>query len=347
MHWWLRTLSCVACSACFQPTPPAGGPCNEALECPAPLVCYSGTCQLTPPLSDAPMMTDMETSADAPPPVDAAPACATPANLPSFGAATRVTALSGTTDEGTPSVTADGLELYFKSNRAGGKGMGDIWKSSRASAIAAWGAPVNVAELNTTAAEGSTEISPDGLTLYFSSDRTGSAGALDLWVATRPDRTSAWSAPTRIAALSSPRIDEGIYVSADGRVAYFQSDRDTATVDLKTIYRSTRASTQSAWSTPVKVTELDSGTGDENPWLTADDCTIYFQSVRAGGAGLADLWMARRPNPTSPFAAPVVLSGVNGTGFDADPLLSSNERYIMFVSNRVGLGGFDIYEASR
>jgi hypothetical protein len=42
------------------------------------------------------------------------------------------------------------------------------------------------------------------------------------------------------------------------------------------------------------------------------------------------------------------VSTVNSTAFDADPLPSADERYLMFVSNRAGgLGDFDVYEATR
>jgi len=46
--------------------------------------------------------------------------------------------------------------------------------------------------INTSDADGTTYISPDGLTLYFSSDRPGGYGQYDLWVATRPTRGDDW-----------------------------------------------------------------------------------------------------------------------------------------------------------
>jgi hypothetical protein len=58
--------------------------------------------------------------------------------------------------------------------------------------------------------------------------------------------------------------------------------------------------------------------------------------------------VARRSTPTSAFGTPTRVSTVNSTAFDADPLPSADERYLMFVSNRAGgLGDFDIYEATR
>jgi Tol biopolymer transport system component len=338
----LGTLLVVAASACFQPRPPEGAPCNTGNECPAPLQCHAGTCQRMPGDS---AVGDDAAIVDAP--RDGAPACAPPSMLPPFPSPALVMSLSTADADGTPSLTADLLEIYIKSDRIGGLGGGDVWKATRASVGAAWDPPVNVTEVNSAASDVGTEVSPDGLTLYFSSNRAGGAGRLDFYVSTRPNRSAAWSAPVRIAELSSPESDEGIFVSPSGLVAYFHSDRDAATPGVYTIYRATRTSVQVPWSTPVRVAELDSGTGDENPWVTADDCTMYFQSERSGGDGSADIWVARRATPASPFGAVTNLSTINGAAYDADPWLSPDERTILFVSPRGAVGDYDVYEAAR
>ena len=75
---------------------------------------------------------------------------------------------------------------------------------------------------------------------------------------------------------------------------------------------------------------------------------MYYQSARAGSLGAQDLWVARRATPTSAFGAPMQVSTVNSMDSDADPLLSPDERSLMFVSNRAGgLGDYDVYEATR
>ena len=43
-----------------------------------------------------------------------------------------------------PSITADGLQLYFESDRPGGVGTYDIWMSTRATKADDWGAPTNL-----------------------------------------------------------------------------------------------------------------------------------------------------------------------------------------------------------
>lgn len=62
-------------------------------------------------------------------------------------------------------ITADGMELYFGSDRPGGKGNLDIWVSRNAQEE--WQEPVNVAAVNTADGEGWPAISPDGNELWF------------------------------------------------------------------------------------------------------------------------------------------------------------------------------------
>lgn len=110
-----------------------------------------------------------------------------------------------------PSVTADGLELYFNDDRV-------IRVATRATISAPWSAP--------TAASGlggmvfSPFVSADGLTMW------GLDTALDIVVATRVSRSSVWSQATRIAAVSSGADDDGPSVTADGLTMVLDSTRD-------------------------------------------------------------------------------------------------------------------------
>jgi len=62
-------------------------------------------------------------------------------------------------------ITADGNELYFASDRPGGKGKLDIWVSNKVDG--AWQEPANVANVNTADSEGWPAISPDGNELWI------------------------------------------------------------------------------------------------------------------------------------------------------------------------------------
>lgn len=103
-----------------------------------------------------------------------------------FGPAAAVTELNDTAaNDIQPNVLANGLEVVFSSNRAGGLGAQDIWVATRASLNAAWSAPVNIGSaVNTAAAESRPSLSKDGTQLLFGRS-PGPEGMSDIYVTTR------------------------------------------------------------------------------------------------------------------------------------------------------------------
>ena len=100
-----------------------------------------------------------------------------------FGGAVNVGSTVNTThDEGCPFITADGLTLLFYSTKPGGFGESDIYYSSRDSVAEAFGPPVNIGS-NVNSASSETYPRVTGRGLYFSSDRAGGFGSLDLYFA--------------------------------------------------------------------------------------------------------------------------------------------------------------------
>ena len=81
----------------------------------------------------------------------------------------------------------DGKEVFFFSNRPGGLGDNDMWTSTRQNAKNDdWSPPANLgAPLNTIVSDVTPNLSFDGLTLMFGTDRPGSMGGQDIWMATR------------------------------------------------------------------------------------------------------------------------------------------------------------------
>ena len=72
-----------------------------------------------------------------------------------------------------------------------------------------WSAPVNLGSaINSTASDQGPAISPDGLSLYFTSNRTGGVGGFDMYVSQRASVDGAWGSPVNIAALNTTS-DEG------------------------------------------------------------------------------------------------------------------------------------------
>ncbi|MDR0941225.1 MAG: OmpA family protein [Bacteroidales bacterium] len=99
----------------------------------------------------------------------------------------RVDIVADSISVGHPSISADGLELYFASRMKGGIGGSDIWKVQRISESAPWGSPVNLGpEINTESDEDFPYIREDGV-LFFSSNGRVGMGGFDIFRAAKDD----------------------------------------------------------------------------------------------------------------------------------------------------------------
>ena len=135
--------------------------------------------------------------------------------------------VNSSANDWSPSISADGLELYFNSyNRPGGYGNFDIWVTRRTTKDEAWGAPVNLGPpVNGSAWDGSPSISTDGLELYFNSVR-GGYGMGDTWVTRRATINDPWGEPVNLGAVVNSSADENLpFVPADGLSLFYWSHR--------------------------------------------------------------------------------------------------------------------------
>lgn len=118
-------------------------------------------------------------------------------------------------------ISSDGLELYFGSDRVGGPGATDIWVARRASTNAPFATPQLVVGVNSSSHDGFPSISGDKQTLYFETLRNGRA---EIWSAQRGAGDS-FTGAAPVAGVGSPFNDGDPDISADGRTLYFTSDR--------------------------------------------------------------------------------------------------------------------------
>lgn len=103
-----------------------------------------------------------------------------------FGAPELVEEVSTDAREERVGIAADGLSMFFQSNRPGGSGPSDLWVSTRKSTGDPWRPPENLGPpINTPAFEGGPRLSSDGKTLYFFSNRPGGSGGVDLYTSMR------------------------------------------------------------------------------------------------------------------------------------------------------------------
>jgi len=127
-----------------------------------------------------------------------------------------------------PALSSDGRELFFSSNRAGGKGGLDIWLT-RKNENGQWSKPVNLGDsINTTGNEISPFIHHDGKTLYFASDRHLGLGGSDIFFS-KFKGNDQWSKAINLGyPINTHRNEIGLIINAKGNKAYYSSDIDTS-----------------------------------------------------------------------------------------------------------------------
>lgn len=127
--------------------------------------------------------------------------------------------------ESQPSFSIDGHTLFFVSNRKGGYGGMDIWRTVFVEGKG-WSVPENLGPtINTPGDEMSPFIHFDGRTLYFSSNGHIGMGGMDLYRSTLNDDGS-WSRPLNLGyPINTPGDESNLIVARDGRSALFSSDR--------------------------------------------------------------------------------------------------------------------------
>jgi hypothetical protein len=91
--------------------------------------------------------------------------------------------LDGPTNDSDPVVSADGLTMFWSTDRPGGMGDLDVWQAHRASLDAVFTDLAPVASVNTPAFDSPSDVSADGCRLYLTSMRDGRTA---IYVASRP-----------------------------------------------------------------------------------------------------------------------------------------------------------------
>jgi Tol biopolymer transport system component len=234
-----------------------------------------------------------------------------------------------------PSVTADRLELYFASGRAPGcGGSSDIWVTTRAMTTDPWSTPTCVASVSSSLYDDSPEISRDGLTLYWSSNRTPTLGGADIYVSTRATRASAWSAPARVAAVSSAANEANVAISGDGQTMVIDSDQS----GNRDLYVSTWSGT--AWSTPLPIAAVTTADTEGAPGLDHDGSRLYFSRGIEADQTSFDIYMSDRIGGV--FGTATAAGQLNSPAQDGDPF-PTDDGYLFMSSTRGGT--VDIYEA--
>jgi hypothetical protein len=207
-----------------------------------------------------------------------------------------------------PRISADGLELYFTSNR---DGQPDIYVARRQSPDDPWEEAVILDVLNNNQwgqYDTVASLSPNGLVIYY---QHGHA----LRMATRATKDSPWQPQ----AFPGPSINRaGAAISPNGRCLIFATNVLPGTKGNGDLWMYRWDAEASDWGTAVNLSQpVNSSGSDIGPWISYDGSTLLFVSDRPGGYGYTDIWQAD--------ISPVV-------DFNADGMLDLTDM-VMLIDN--------------
>jgi Tol biopolymer transport system component len=218
-----------------------------------------------------------------------------------------------------------------------------VWNGDAASSCS-FGAPEPLSGIGLdSVSHWGSALVPGSLTLLFGAWPEGNE---DVFQTSRPGRGTSFEPAVLLPGINTASNDGTPFLSADSLSIYFYSTRAGGEGD-RDLYVATRSSISNAFANTERLANVNSSGMDHLPRLP-NERTLVFTSMRSGGQGSADLWVATRDDPTLDFEAPVPLEGIN-TGADEEAgQLSADQRTLVFGSNRNGgVGGHDLWFATR
>ena len=265
-----------------------------------------------------------------------------------------------------PSLSKDGLSLYFSSDRLGASSGRDLWVSQRDSPDSPWQPPQNLTMLNTPYEDHAPYLIANGHWLFFYSVRPGgcNAGRQELWASHRQNKRDdfGWEPPINLGcAINTAGADDGApnYWEDDATgIGYLYFARNYTPSDQNgfNIYVSTCTAgvnsciEQESWSEPAIVAELNSP-GFRNTKTAIrfrDGLEMIVTSNGPGTIGARDLWVTTRATAEDAWQPLVNLTEINSMSDDGAAALSWDGQTIVFYSGRSGgFGKNDLYMSTR
>lgn len=185
-------------------------------------------------------------------------------------------------NEGAQCISADGRLLFFTGcGRSDGLGSCDIYMSVRQKGK--WSEPVNLGNrVNSGLWESQPSISADGRLLYFTSNRSGGKGMMDIWRAEKlgvsPEGFPVYGKVINMESINTSGNELSPFIHADGKTLYFASDfwpgmggKDLFFVSID----STKTSLPNNMGYPVNTSANEEGlvveVSGERAWYTANN----------------------------------------------------------------------------
>lgn len=250
-----------------------------------------------------------------------------------------------------PLISPDGNRLYFSrvndpKNVGGAKDIEDIWYSDWDSIKKQWTAPKNMSELNNEAANYINSISPDGNTMLLG-NKYMPDGDMEQGVSISHKTGSGWSKPQNITIeeFGNVNYNTDFYLSNSGKYLVMAIEQKGDSYGDRDLYVSFRKN-DTLFSKPLNIgMRVNTNRTEANPFLAADDRTLYFASDGFSGYGGSDIYMTRRMDDSwlkwsePENLGPVVNTADNEMFFST----SADGERVFYTSGDPNEGDLDIY----
>ena len=184
-------------------------------------------------------------------------------------------------------ISDDALEMFLTSDRPGGTGGYDIYRSTRASPVSPWTAAVAVSGVNTASHDMDPSLTGDARELFFSSNRGGTFG---IYSAQR--LTTSTFGNVRVHRDAVGADEGGPAASSDGRKLMISTNQ-SGNYEVVQLLRTAPVYTFTTWRS---ITEVNSSTAELRGDETADGFSFYFSRIGNIGPSAA-IWRADRILP--------------------------------------------------
>ncbi|MGB3946702.1 MAG: OmpA family protein, partial [Bacteroidia bacterium] len=147
-----------------------------------------------------------------------------------------------------------------------------------------WGEPTKLSgPINTSAEETYACYSPDGMTIYFVSDRKGGRGGKDVWSCTK-DKKGKWGTAINLGAAVNSNQDEAtVFAHPNGKTLFFSSQGHASTGGFD-LFSSTLNEQTGKWERVTNLgSTINTSADDMHFVITANAKTAYFATYSATG----------------------------------------------------------------
>jgi WD40 repeat protein len=223
-----------------------------------------------------------------------------------------------------------------------------------------WSTPVNLGSVvNSSDNDQGPAISKHGLSLYFSSGRSGGFGGSDIWVSQRGSLEAPWELPINLGGVVNTVDDDSIpALSRDEHWLFFNSNSSVGFggivgfggTDIWAAYRD-HTHDDFGWGTPVNLgPNVNSPSNDQGAGYFENDeggtPLLFFGRDRLAVQESNDIYVSQLL-PDRSFGPASLVAELSSPRGDFRPSVRFDGLEVFFFSNRLGSLGFDLWTATR